>query len=838
MNRIRKIKSTKLFGLLDFSSRDSVVLTLIGLNGLILTTAVCLVINMFVNELLGNEKKQFQLYGQSELTHAAGKIEGALGRAASIIKMDGIDNIKKEHVNLLEDSEVRFALLAFIEKDFSEASMVRVSSGQNGSTDQITDKMLYSVLKKKEANFPRQDQRLKIILDDALFPLYRRSDGAGVGRDIMVVVPIERGGRLDRSGYLIGIVALNQSTLFLDISRLHNVIRADLVENTNKNYIYRASRINDREVSSVPDFAFTVSFAGINADLIGVFDQSSEKSLVRSLPWISLLFGYTITLVSLIFIRRSRAAAQSLALANIALERKNVEMSQGLTERERLNQTLKKSERENRAIMNAISETIFEIALSGEILFLSEPWKKLTGMNVEDMIGKNIFDLIHPKDQDEQRKAVSQLIKGLRSSYSVMTSIKSMEGKLIAVEMSVSMIRQDDNKNMRVVGSFSSMEDRQKAEWALMEAERKYRTIWENAAAGIYQMTTEGKLISANPAIARIFGFVNADAMMRDIKNAHHDLYVQPSERLRILKSLTPEDAHEMFEFQAYRQDGQKIWVQEMIRRAEDEHGNLMYYEGSLEDVTNRKNAEMQLQEAKRESDMANRAKSEFLSNMSHELRTPLNSIIGFSEIIRNQVLGPIEPASYWEYARDIHESGRHLLSIINQILDISKIETGNRDLREGIVDMAKVIQAVVELSLPKIKDSKLLLVDINYNKFPKIWGEELAIRQMVTNILSNAIKFTEEGGRISIHTDYDDAGDFLFSITDTGIGLDEHELSRMTSKFGVLDGRLSKSTSGIGLGLSLVQSLMHLHGGRLEIISQKGIGTTVTMVFPKSRIQ
>ena len=109
-------------------------------------------------------------------------------------------------------------------------------------------------------------------------------------------------------------------------------------------------------------------------------------------------------------------------------------------------------------------------------------------------------------------------------------------------------------------------------------------------------------------------------------------------------------------------------------------------------------------------------------------------------------MLGPIEPASYWEYARDIHESGRHLLSIINQILDISKIETGNRDLREGIVDMAKVIQAVVELSLPKIKDSKLLLVDINYNKFPKIWGEELAIRQMVTNILSNAIKFTEEG--------------------------------------------------------------------------------------------
>ena len=205
--------------------------------------------------------------------------------------------------------------------------------------------------------------------------------------------------------------------------------------------------------------------------------------------------------------------------------------------------------------------------------------------------------------------------------------------------------------------------------------ERRYRSIWENAASGIYQMSMDGRLISANPAMAHIFGYDSVDVMLREVQNAHNDLYVQPNERMRILKTLRHDTAADIFEFQSFRRNGQKIWVQETIRNVLDEHGLPSYFEGSVEDITKRKDAELQLQEAKRESDMANRAKSEFLANMSHELRTPLNSIIGFSEIIRNQVFGPIEPNSYWEYARDIHESGKHLLSIINQILDISKID-------------------------------------------------------------------------------------------------------------------------------------------------------------------
>ncbi|OFW94736.1 MAG: hypothetical protein A3J37_08825 [Alphaproteobacteria bacterium RIFCSPHIGHO2_12_FULL_45_9] len=391
---------------------------------------------------------------------------------------------------------------------------------------------------------------------------------------------------------------------------------------------------------------------------------------------------------------------------------------------------------------------------------------------------------------------------------------------------------------MRVIGSLSDTEEHEKAEWALGEAERKYKTIWENSASGIYQVTLDGYLLSANPAMANIFGFENADIMLREVRNVHNELYASPNDRLKIIKNIDPHSAQEIFEFESLRRDGSKIWTQEIIRPVLDEHGTLVYYEGSVEDITKRKDAELQLQEAKKESDMANRAKSEFLANMSHELRTPLNSIIGFSEIIRNQVFGPIEPQSYWEYARDIHESGKHLLSIINQILDISKIDAGERELKESRIDMKKLVQSSLDMQMQKIRDAGLIMTESDYSNMPTIIGEDVAIRQILNNILSNSIKFTPEGGRISVLGEMDENQNFRLSITDTGIGLDASEIKRVTSKFGVTDGRFSKSTSGIGLGLSLVQSLMRLHGGEVEIFSQKGIGTTVVLTFPKARIQ
>lgn len=584
----------------------------------------------------------------------------------------------------------------------------------------------------------------------------------------------------------------------------------------------------------------TIATVISKSDLIIRLTYLKQKhlSLVEVVPWLILCFGLILTVIGWMYVSTNQHKSSLLSQVNRTLEVRNRELGQEVNEREKLNQILRKSERENIAIINAVSDVIFEISLNGDILFLNEAWTRITGFPVEETISQNIFSFVHLHDQDEQRKNVSQLVKGQRQAYRSITRLRNIEGTFRSVEMAISMLRLDESKSLRIVGSFTDIDGRERAEKALVEAERKYRGIWENAAGGIYQITPEGQFLSANPAMATIFGYDMAEHLLRDVRNAHQQLFVQPHERLRVIKALKADDQPVTMENQAYTKDNRKIWVQETMRPVFDENGVLQYFEGSVQEVTGRREAEEKLKDAKLASDVANRAKSEFLANMSHELRTPLNSIIGFSEIIKNEVFGPVEPRPYWEYARDIHDSGKHLLSIINQILDISRIDAGERELKDSVVDIPKVAGICVEIVMPKAKSANLTLLEVGFEKAPKVIGEEIAIKQMLINILSNAVKFTPAGGRITISAEHEEAGPLRLSVTDTGVGLDEDEIERAMSPFGVLDGKMNKSTSGIGLGLSLVQALMKLHGGRLEIFSQKGIGTTVTLVFPAERVQ
>lgn len=566
------------------------------------------------------------------------------------------------------------------------------------------------------------------------------------------------------------------------------------------------------------------------------FNQMHKIYFLKQIPLYFGALGLLVTIFSVVYVRNRYIQAIHLKTMNKKLANKNMELRKEAAGKEQLNEALEQSEKENRSIIDAVSDIIFETDIDGNILFLSAAWKKITATEPEQLIGTEIFSLLHPKDQQQQINDFQLLIKGQKQKYRSFTRLKTADGTFRAVEIAVSMIRQDRNNNLRVVGTFTDVEERKRAERALGEAEKKYRTIVENAAGGIYQLTTEGIYLSANPAMARILGYESPEQILRDVKDAFKTIYAHTGERESIVKELKGGANFYNCETEVYKKDGSKIWVSENIRAVRDDSDNILYLEGSIEDITKRKESETALREAKVNSDLANRAKSEFLANMSHELRTPLNSIIGFSEIIKNEVFGPIEQKSYWEYAKHINESGQNLLKVINEILDISRIEAGNRQLNEAKIDIEEIAGDCLEMMSAKIENNQMNIVN-SLAGVPHVKGEELAMKQVLMNLLSNSIKFTPSGGRITLSHEVDMHGELRISITDTGIGLEEGQIEKALSPFGQVNSDLDRSESGTGLGLTLVNALIKMHNGRFELLSQKGIGTTATIILPVDRV-
>jgi signal transduction histidine kinase len=236
-------------------------------------------------------------------------------------------------------------------------------------------------------------------------------------------------------------------------------------------------------------------------------------------------------------------------------------------------------------------------------------------------------------------------------------------------------------------------------------------------------------------------------------------------------------------------------------------------------------------------SNEANAAKSQFLANMSHELRTPLNAVIGFSEIIRDQSLGPQAVANYREYANDIHAAGEHLLRIINDVLDISKIEAGKLELQESETDLRGIVRSGIKLMSQTAFESGIALESTVPDDLPMVMADELRLRQALMNLLSNAVKFSNRGGTVTVGAGLRPDGAMAIWVADTGIGMSESEIGTALQPFRQVANSLSRSQNGIGVGLSLVDGIVGLHGGRLELFSAPGQGTTVTAVLPPERV-
>lgn len=254
-------------------------------------------------------------------------------------------------------------------------------------------------------------------------------------------------------------------------------------------------------------------------------------------------------------------------------------------------------------------------------------------------------------------------------------------------------------------------------------------------------------------------------------------------------------------------------------------------------DITEFNQRENELRAARDEAQVANQAKSQFLATMSHELRTPLNAIIGFSSMLKGQIGGPLSE-KYQSYAVDIHDSAAHLLMLINDLLDISKLEAGKMDVAEENMELSEVVNASVRLIRDKSADRRITITVTGIEETPPLYGDKRMLKQMITNLLSNAYKFNVDGGMITVTASFIPNIGLDLAVADSGIGIAEEDIGRIAQPFAQIENHMSRVYQGTGLGLAITKSMIELHGGNISIRSRQGEGTTVTLHFPPHRVE
>lgn len=825
------------------------------LNGLIITITAFLIFSYFISGISVEEYKRTSSDAGRDLVERISTLETSMRLAGSVIEISDCEDKDSllTHIRsnvadlgafdqllwLYQTASGKWDYKILTENHENSVTSINrnsVNSAKKAKYHLIPDHTLIEHIKKKEIF---ASEMLRIVSDFKGMDYYLESDSPHImTRSVTFIKTIKE--KDLQKGVLLGVIRtsllFNQKRIFEKYALRNFMIRD---KDSGQNLFFMTNDIGndtsqEKAKRSQQNYSFFVGDR--HWDIILEFTKKQNLLLLEKTPYIILFFGLILTFVGTLFVRNNNRQAKKLSDINCRLEQKNYELQSEISERSRLNKALIKSERDNRAIIDSVSDIIFETDIDGTIQFLSAAWKYITGFEIERSRGGNLFSMLYPQDQEKQRRDFETLIRGQKKAYRSFTRLRTSDGTFRAIELAFSVIRQDENKNLRVVGTITDVEERRRAERALAEAEKKYRMIVENAAGGLYQLTPEGMFLSANPAMARILGYSSSEEMLRMIKNANGSVYPDRKAREDIVETLKVHGQIFGYENQVLKKDEQEIWVRENIRSVRDEQDNILYFEGSMEDITKRKEADIALVEAKVQSDIANRAKSEFIANMSHELRTPLNAIIGFSDIMQKETMGTLGQDVYKEYVTDIYKSGKGLLKIINEILDISKIETGRGDINESEFSFEDIVHTNVNTHEARLKEKEITL--LNYCKeMPRVIGEEVSIKQVIGNIYSNALKYTHHGGRITLFTNYDTDGLFRFSITDTGVGMSLEEVQKALSPFGQLDSALSRSSSGVGLGLSLSKAIMEAHGGSIEILSEKAIGTTVTLVIPSMRV-
>jgi PAS domain S-box-containing protein len=391
-----------------------------------------------------------------------------------------------------------------------------------------------------------------------------------------------------------------------------------------------------------------------------------------------------------------------------------------------------------------------------------------------------------------------------------------------------------------IAGTFGISRDiteLQQAREKLERTEANYRGLVQNAVDGIFQTSPDGRYLNANLALAKMYGFDSVDELMASRTDIEQQLYVDPRQRERFEEMLNANDKIDHFESEVYRKDGKKIWISENARAVRDANGKLLYYEGTVEDITKRKQAEKDLHDANVALAAARdvalesaRAKSQFLANTSHEIRTPMNGIIGFAKLLLDTPLN----LEQREFANTVLHSAQNLLKVLNDILDFSKIESGKLTFEAIDFDLRSLVEDTVELLVEIAHAKGVEVTAIVDHRLPSVLrGDPGRVRQVLTNLIGNAIKFTQTGEvaiRVDVVEEHDGKARIACHVRDTGIGIAPEALGRIFQEFTQADGSTTRKFGGTGLGLSISRELARRMGGDITVESTVGAGSTFTM--------
>jgi PAS domain S-box-containing protein len=523
----------------------------------------------------------------------------------------------------------------------------------------------------------------------------------------------------------------------------------------------------------------------------------------------------------------------------------NMLLAAAAAERRAAERAVSESEKRFRAVVEDQTDLICRFKPDGLLTFVNEAFCRFHDKRSNELLGTNFFQTLSKEDAAVPLSYINSLPAN-EPVVSFDHRLHSPDDQIVWHQYRVRRLFEEKGDTREFQAVIQDITQRKQSEQALRASEEKYRSLVDHIPDVVWTADSNRDLIYISGNVVKVLGY-HADELLGGQLWLNR---IHPEDAARVeqaYEKLFSDGEKFDVEYRSCRKDGEWIWLHNRALATRPREG-VMCADGIFKDITQRRLSEAAIQHTKDAAESANLAKSQFLANMSHELRTPLNAIIGFSEILADKTFGELNDRQL-KYSHNILNSGRHLLQLINDILDLAKVEAGRVELMRNTFSVAKSLSEVETIVKTLANKKHILLESKIAVDLPELFADEAKFKQIMYNLLSNAIKFTPDGGKVFISAaikkindgDTNSANEFLqIAVTDTGIGIKLNDQQRVFKEFEQVDSSYGRQQQGTGLGLALTQRLVEMHGGKIWVESEgvEGKGSTFTFSIPIPKVE